>query len=100
MSLSPTSATPAATPTPGKSRELPPGLARRELELPPGIAKKVDNGGALPTGIARRFAAPAPVTQLPPSAPATGTAPASTSVEPTADAALTPGGGETLDIRA
>ena len=78
MSISPTGPAPAATPTLGKSKEL-----------PPGIAKKVDSGGVLPPGIAKRFAA-----QLPPSAPATGPAPA----EPTADAA--PGGGETLDIRA
>ena len=47
----------------GKSKEVPQGLQRRELELPPGIAKKLDAGGTLPAGILKRFpaAAPAPL---------------------------------------
>jgi hypothetical protein len=43
-----------------KSTAVPPGLARRGLTLPPGITKKLESGGALPEGIAKRF--PAPVT--------------------------------------
>ena len=34
---------------------MPPGLARRGLTLPPGISKKLESGGALPEGIAKRF---------------------------------------------
>ena len=57
--------------TPGKSKETPPGLQRRELDLPPGIAKKLEAEGKAPPGIAKRF--PAAVT---PTEPSTETAPA------------------------
>ena len=42
-----------------KSTAVPPGPARRGLTLPPGITKKLESGGALPDGIAKRFPAPA-----------------------------------------
>ena len=60
----------------GKSAVVPPGLARRDLELPPGIAKKLDDGGVVPAGIAKRF----PAATLPPEAP----------VEPSSDAGALP----------
>lgn len=41
----------------GKSKEVPPGLQRRELDLPPGIAKKLEADGTAPPGIAKRFPA-------------------------------------------
>ena len=46
---------PAQLPSSGKSKAVPPGLARRELGLPPGIAKKLGAGGTTPPGIAKRF---------------------------------------------
>lgn len=50
-----TSATTAPPLSPAKSQETPPGLAKRDLELPPGIARKLEAGGELPAGIAKRF---------------------------------------------
>jgi hypothetical protein len=50
----------APLPSPGKSKDVPPGLARRDLDLPPGIAKKLENGGTAPAGIAKRFPAATP----------------------------------------
>jgi hypothetical protein len=50
-------AAPVQIPAPGSSKVVPPGLARRGLDLPPGIAKKLDAGGTMPAGIARRFPA-------------------------------------------
>ena len=49
------SGAPAQPTSPGKSKAVPPGLARRELDLPPGIAKKLEAGGTMPPGIAKRF---------------------------------------------
>ena len=49
------SAAPAQLTSPGKSKAVPPGLARRELDLPPGITKKLEAGGTMPPGIAKRF---------------------------------------------
>ncbi len=59
----------------GMSKATPPGLARRDLELPAGIAKKLEHGGALPPGIAKRFPAAAepvtpPTTEVIPTDPA------------------------------
>lgn len=45
----------------GKSKGVPPGLARRELDMPPGIAKKLDGGVEAPSGILKRFPAAGPV---------------------------------------
>jgi hypothetical protein len=59
-------ALPTQASSPGKSADVPPGLARRELALPPGIEKKMDDGGVAPAGIAKRFPAAAIV---PPEAP-------------------------------
>ena len=57
---------PAVTsPFPGKSKDVPAGLQRRELDLPPGIAKKIEAGGTAPRGIVNRFPAAAPVTETP-----------------------------------
>jgi len=69
----------------GMSKATPAGLARRDLELPPGIAKKLENGGVLPPGIARRFPAAAepvtPPTEVIPTDPA-GTPPVSDGSSP------------------
>ena len=53
------------SPASGKSKVVPPGLARRDLELPPGIARKLGAGGAVPPGISRRFPAAAPLLDAP-----------------------------------
>ena len=58
-------ALPAQASSLGKSADVPPGLARRDPALPPGIAKKVDDGGVVPAGIAKRF----PAAIVPPEAP-------------------------------
>jgi hypothetical protein len=50
---------PSRFPSSGKSKVVPPGLARRGLDLPPGIAKKLEAGGTAPAGIAKRFPAAA-----------------------------------------
>jgi hypothetical protein len=42
----------------GKSKGVPPGLQRRELDLPPGITKKLEAEGTAPRGIVSRFPAP------------------------------------------
>jgi len=52
-------ALPATPLTSGKSKLVPPGVARRELDLPPGIQKKAE--GTLPPGIDKRFSGAAPV---------------------------------------
>ena len=49
----------------GKSKDIPPGLQRRELDLPPGIAKKLEAGGTAPRGIVNRFPAAAAPTETP-----------------------------------
>jgi hypothetical protein len=58
MHISSTKAAISAPASPGKSAVVPPGLARRGLALPPGIAKKLDDGGATPTGVSYRFTPP------------------------------------------
>src|SRR5712691_865946 len=75
-------------PSPGKSKDVPPGLARRGLGLPPGIAKKLENGGTAPAGIAKRSPAatpkpgPTPTPETPPTSETTaGTTPAGTPVQ-------------------
>ena len=37
----------------GKSKNLPPGLAKKD-KLPPGLQKQVEKGGSLPPGLAKR----------------------------------------------
>lgn len=95
MSIPPTSSSPTVpvTPTgPGKSKDVPPGLAKRDMALPPGIAKKLENGGSLPAGIGKRF--PTPQTEAPVPVPA---------ATPTSDTAPTvttePVPGEQVDLR-
>jgi len=58
-------------PSPDKSKDVPPGLARRGLDLPPGIAKKLENGGTVPEGIAKRFPAATPTPGPSPESPST-----------------------------
>lgn len=61
MKISATATVPP--PSPGKSQETPAGLAKRDLELPPGIARKLENGGEVPAGIAKRFPVTAPTSE-------------------------------------
>ena len=55
--------------SPGTSKIVPPGLAKRDPALPPGIAKKLAAGGTPPPGIAKRF----PAAIVPPTPDATET---------------------------
>jgi hypothetical protein len=95
-------------PSPGKSKDMPPGLARRGLDLPPGIAKKLENGGTAPAGIAKRFPAatpkpgptaePSSTPETPPtSETATGTTSAGTPVQ-TVDSSASGSTSPILDV--
>jgi len=64
----------------GKSKEVPPGLNRREFELPPGIAKKLEAGGTAPAGILQRFPAAARA-QFQPTTPDASTSTSSQQVD-------------------
>ena len=83
------SAAPAQLTSPGKSKAVPPGLARRELDLPPGIAKKLEAGGTMPPGIAKRFPSgtvqPVDPQSSPETSPASETVAAQSSVTTPAD---------------
>ncbi len=48
----------------GKSKQLPPGLAKRQT-LPPGLAKHIRRHGILPPGLARRNLPPGLASRLP-----------------------------------
>ena len=48
----------------GKSKEMPPGLARKNT-LPPGLAKQLVQNGTLPPGLAKRSLPPDLIIQLP-----------------------------------
>jgi hypothetical protein len=80
----------AATPLFANDKAVPPGLTRRGLTLPPGISKKLESGGALPEGIAKRF--PPVVTPTPsetaPEMPAPGGAQLSLSLDITVSVSL------------
>jgi len=54
----------------GKSKDLPPGLAKKE-SLPPGLAKQLSERGTLPPGLAKRDLPPDLQSRLP--RPAKGT---------------------------
>lgn len=54
----------------GKSKSLPPGLAKRE-HLPPGLEKHLEKNGTLPPGLAKRNLPPGLETELPPPHPGT-----------------------------
>ncbi len=49
----------------GKSKKMPPGLAKRE-HLPPGLQKQLEKNGALPPGLAKRDLPANLVAKLPP----------------------------------
>lgn len=49
----------------GKSKKMPPGLAKRE-HLPPGLQKHLEKNGALPPGLAKRDLPANLVAELPP----------------------------------
>lgn len=49
----------------GKSKQMPPGLAKRE-HLPPGLEKHLEKNGTLPPGLAKRDLPANLVAQLPP----------------------------------
>jgi len=78
----------------GKSKDVPPGLARRGLELPPGIARKLESGGTPPAGIGKRFPAanaqPSPVAEPAPATPPSTSAPPTTGTTAVAAAEQTP----------
>lgn len=48
----------------GKSKQLPPGLAKRRT-LPPGLARQIQRNGILPPGLARRTLPPGLASRLP-----------------------------------
>jgi hypothetical protein len=52
-------------PIAGRSKEVPPGLQKRDLALPPGIGTKFATDGTKPPGIENRFPALA-ATDIPP----------------------------------
>lgn len=54
----------------GKSKQMPPGLAKRDT-LPPGLEKHIEKNGTLPPGLAKRDLPPDLVSRLPALKPGT-----------------------------
>ena len=57
-------ATPDKSNGKGKSKKMPPGLAKRE-RLPPGLERQLEKNGTLPPGLAKRDLPPDLVSRLP-----------------------------------